>query len=86
MAKDRANDSKRVYQNPISHVKVHPNIDEQPSSYKRNELYQIKSKRSKVDSNRMTDEQRQKNAKLDMAETKDYNETQAGGRPLKLKP
>jgi hypothetical protein len=84
MAKDRAKDTKRVYQAPQSHVKVHPNLDDQPSSYKRNELYSIKHRRSKVDSNKMTDEQREKNAKLDMAETKEYNETQAGGRPLKF--
>lgn len=29
MAKDRANDPKRVYQNPISHVNVLPNAQEQ---------------------------------------------------------
>ncbi len=85
MAKDRANDSKRVYQTPTSHVKVHPNLDEQPSSYKRNELYAIKHKRLKVDSSKMTDEQRHKNAKFDEAATKEYNETQGGGRPLKFK-
>ena len=84
MAKDRAKDTKRVYQAPQSHVKVHPNLDDQPSSYKRNELYSIKHNRKKVDSNKMTDEQREKNAKLDMAETKEYNETQGGGRPLKF--
>jgi hypothetical protein len=86
MAKDRANDSKRVYQNPISHVTVHPNLDEQPSGYERNRLYSMKAKKSKVDSNKQTDEQRNKSAKHDMDDIKDYNDTQAGGRPLKLKP
>jgi hypothetical protein len=84
MVKDRANDSRRVYKAPQSHVKVHPNLDDQPSSYDRNRLYSIKHGRKKVDSDGYTDEQRKKNAKEDMANTKEYNETQAGGRPLKF--
>jgi hypothetical protein len=80
MAKDRARDSKRVYQNPISHVKVHPNLDEQPSGYDRNRLYEIKHKRSKVDSEKMTDERRNWHAKEDMAAINEQNETQGSGR------
>ena len=76
--------NKSENQFPISHVKVHPNLDEQPSSYERNRLYSIKHKRSKVDSSGYTDEQRYKNAKEDEADIKEYNETQGGGRPLKF--
>ena len=85
MAKDRSKDSRRTFKNPISHVKVHPNLDEQPSGYERSRLYSIKHGRKKVDSDGYTDEQRHKNAKEDMADTKEYNETQSGGRPLKIK-
>lgn len=85
MAKDRANDPKRVYQNPISHVKVHPNLDEQPSGYERNRLYSIKHNRKKVDSEGWTDKERHTHAKSDEANTKEYNDTQAGDRPLKIK-
>jgi hypothetical protein len=85
MVKDRANDSRRVYKAPQSHVKVHPNLDDQPSSYDRNRLHSIKHGRKKVDSDGWTDEQRHKNAKEDMANTKEYNDTQAGDRPLKIK-
>jgi hypothetical protein len=85
MAEDRAKDTRRVYQAPQSHVKVHPNLDEQPSGYERNRLYSIKHGRKKVDSDGYTDEQRHKNAKEDMANTKEYNETQAGDRPLKIR-
>jgi hypothetical protein len=84
MVKDRANDSRRVYKAPQSHVKVHPNLDDQPSSYDRNRLHSIKHNRKKVDSDGYTDEQRKKNAKEDMANTKEYNDTQGGGRPLKF--
>ena len=80
MAKDRAKDSKRVYQTPASHVKVHPNLDDQPSGFERNRLYEIKHKRSKVDSGKMTDERRNWHAKEEMAATNERNETQGGGR------
>lgn len=85
MADDRAADLKRVYKLPASHVKTHANLDEQPSGYERNRLYSMKARKSKVDSNNQTDEQRNKSAKHDMDEIKYYNDTQAGGRPLKIK-
>ena len=72
--------NKSEEQFPKSHVKVHPNLDEQPSGYERNRLYSIKHNRKKVDSGGWTDAERHKHAKEDMADIKEYNETQGGGR------
>lgn len=85
MAKDRAKDSRRVFESPMSHVKVHSNLDEQPSGYERNRLYSIKHGRKKVDAGGQTDVERAKAFKEDAADIKEYNETQAGGRPLKIR-
>jgi hypothetical protein len=48
---------------PISHVKVHPNLDEQPSGYERNRLYSMKHGRSKTDASGWTDKQRLSHAR-----------------------
>lgn len=77
--------NKSEEQFPKSHVKVHPNLDEQPSGYDRNRLYAIKHKRSKVDAGGQTDVERAKSFKNDESDIKEYNETQGGGRPLKFK-
>ena len=65
MPKDRPKDSKRVFQNPISHVNV---VDPNEKSYKATRRHSAKARKSKLDASGWTDEERNRWANLEEAE------------------
>lgn len=91
MAKDRARDPKRTINlgvgklggggglsDPISHVKTHANLDNEPSTWDRTTLRGAKRRSSKLDSDKWTDQQRHAFSKED--ENKAYDTAGEGGR------
>lgn len=74
MPKDRAKDSKRVFQNPISHVKI---VDPNEKSYQATRRYAAKNRKSKLDAAGWTDDER---AYLSRLEELERAETAGSGR------